>query len=461
MNIYILGICGVFMGGLAILARELGFHVSGADKNIYPPMSDQLQSAGINIDNEYSASIIAENDPDLVLIGNALSRGNPCVEYILNNNIPYKSGPEWLNEYVLKDKWVLAVAGTHGKTSTASMLAWILSEAGKHPGYLIGGAPMNLDSSAKLGSSEYFVIEADEYDTAFFDKRSKFLHYKPKTLILNNLEFDHADIFKDLNSIQLQFHHLVRIVPSTGRILLSDEPNLLEVIEKGCWSELSYMSKTKNKFPKWHIENQSEDRSSFKVNYKKNLSASTEVSQVKMTLIGEHNQANALSAIAAAHHIGISIGTSSIALSRFKGVKRRLEKLDTIKGINIFDDFAHHPSAISSTLSGLKSANKTGRILAVIESRSNTMKMGHHNSSLIDSLRNADFVWWYHPEGAGFSKMKDLFRGHKKIKLFSSTDSIVESLLDEAIEGDDIVIMSNGSFDSIHNKIIHEMENKY
>ena len=233
-------------------------------------------------------------------------------------------------------------------------------------------------------------------------KEVNFFTINLKTLILNNLEFDHADIFKDLNSIQLQFHHLVRIVPSTGRILLSDEPNLLEVIGKGCWSELSYMSKTKNKFPKWFIENQSEDRSSFKVNYKKNISASTEVSQVKMSLIGEHNQANALSAIAAAHHIGISIGTSSIALSRFKGVKRRLEKLDTIKGINIFDDFAHHPSAISSTLSGLKSANKKGRILAVIESRSNTMKMGYHNSSLIDSLRNADFVWWYHPEELAF-----------------------------------------------------------
>lgn len=458
MNIYILGVCGVFMGSLAILARELGFHVSGADENVYPPMSNQLKSAGIDIDSEYSTKKMIDRKPDLVIIGNALSRGNPCIEYILDNNILYQSGPAWLNEFVLKDRWVLAIAGTHGKTSTASMLAWILEETGKSPGYLIGGIPENFDFSAKLGTSKYFVIEADEYDTAFFDKRSKFLHYKPNTLILNNLEFDHADIFKDLRSIQEQFHHLVRIVPSSGKIFLPFEKNLLEVIEKGCWSHLSYLSKIKDNFPFWHIENQSDDMSSFKVFYKESNSAPPQTGEINWDLIGKHNQLNGLSAIAASHHVGININDSSKALNKFRGIKRRLEKLDTIRGVNIFDDFAHHPSAISSTLHGLRSANKNGRVLAIIESRSNTMKMGHHNSTLVDSLRDADFIWWYQPDGDGFSKMDKLFSEHKNITLSNSIDIIVQKLIEESSEGDDIVIMSNGSFDGIHQKIINKMK---
>ena len=459
MNIYILGICGVFMGSLAILARELGFHVSGADKNVYPPMSNQLKLADIDIDCEYSTKLMADRNPDLVIIGNALSRGNPCIEYILDNNIPYKSGPEWLNEFVLKDRWVLAVAGTHGKTSTASMLAWILEETGKSPGYLIGGIPQNFDFSAKLGSSEYFVIEADEYDTAFFDKRSKFIHYKPNTLILNNLEFDHADIFKDLRSIQKQFHHLVRIVPGKGKILLPLEKNLLEVIKKGCWSQLSYLSKSEDKFPSWFIENKSDDMSYFKVFCKESDSIPLQKSEVNWNLIGKHNQLNGLSAIAASHHIGVNINDSCKALSKFSGVKRRLEKLDTIRGINIFDDFAHHPSAISSTLHGLRSANKNGRIFAIIESRSNTMKMGFHNSNLVDSLSDADFVWWYQSDRDGFLKLDKLFSEYENISLTNSIDKIIQELIQEADEGDDIVIMSNGSFEGIHQKIIHKMKN--
>ncbi|MBL4761587.1 MAG: UDP-N-acetylmuramate:L-alanyl-gamma-D-glutamyl-meso-diaminopimelate ligase, partial [Gammaproteobacteria bacterium] len=352
MHIHILGICGTFMGSLALLARELGYRVTGVDQQVYPPMSSQLEASGIELFEGYDKHGLDALKPDAVIIGNALSRGNPAVEYVLESGLPYYSGPQWLAQHVLRGKTVLAVAGTHGKTTTASMLAWILECAGKKPGFLIGGVPENFSLSARLGVSEYFVIEADEYDSAFFDKRSKFVHYRPQVLLFNNLEFDHADIFDDLAAIQRQFHHVVRTVPASGCILMPDQKALHEVIEQGLWSQLEMLSGVASP---WCVTEQSADQGQFKVQLNTEQTTVIDSGVVSWELCGVHNIANAVAAIAAAHKIDVSVATSTKALGNFSNVKRRLQLLDEINGIRVYDDFAHHPSAIKTTLEGLAS----------------------------------------------------------------------------------------------------------
>ena len=383
MHIHILGICGTFMGGIALLARELGYSVSGSDSNVYPPMSTQLENAGIQLsqlDDPEQFNV----KPDLIVIGNALSRGNPAVEIVLNNSLDYISGPAFLAQYILKKRWVLAVAGTHGKTSTSSMLAWILEYAGLKPGFLIGGVPENFGMSARSGETPFFVVEADEYDIVFFDKRSKFVHYHPQTLILNNLEYDHADIFPDLDAIKRQFHHLVRTVPGNGLIVLPEsDKNVGDVISMGCWTPVQQFGESSN--CTWTIKLLSADASQFDVFVDKQHQGT-----VNWSLIGEHNLNNAVMAIAAARHAGVPTNQAIEALSSFQNVKRRMEIVVNTHGITVYDDFAHHPTAIASTLAGLR--NKVGeqRIIAILEPRSNTMRMGIHKDTLIPSLALAN-----------------------------------------------------------------------
>lgn len=460
MHIHILGICGTFMGSLALLAREAGHQVTGADQNVYPPMSLQLESAGIELQQGYQADYLASISPDVVIIGNAMSRGNPSVEYVLNEGLRYQSGPEWLAEHVLRDRWVLAVAGTHGKTSTASMLAWILSACGHDTGFLIGGVPANFGQSARLGSARpaepaYFVIEADEYDTAFFDKRSKFVHYHPRTLVLNNLEFDHADIFDDLAAIQKQFHHLVRTVAGNGRILLPEDAALQEVIEQGCWSELEYLGGEQSL---WQLEQHSNDQSAFTVRLRSG-EVHTE-GRVEWALCGKHNQANALSAIAAAAHIGIDVADAARALGEFKSVKRRLELIGDINGVYVYDDFAHHPSAIKTTLAGLRARYPDNRIIAIIEPRSNTMRMGNHLPLLPDAIREADDVFWFEAaaDQQGQTPLQQLFAGSDNACVYQDINQIVAAVSAQVAAGDQVVIMSNGGFGGIHGQLLASLE---
>jgi len=379
MHVHILGICGTFMGGIALLARELGYTVSGSDANVYPPMSTQLENAGITLSNLDDTAQF-EPSPDLVVIGNALSRGKPAVEWVLNNNLPYTSGPEFLANYLLKDRWVLAVSGTHGKTTTSSMLAWILEYAGLKPGFLIGGIPENFGMSARSGDAPFFVVEADEYDTAFFDKRSKFVHYRPRTLILNNLEYDHADIFPDLDAIKRQFHHLVRTVPGNGLIVAPKaDDNLEDVLKMGCWTPVEYLGETKGCH--WQIKNLSQDASQFDIHVDGELAGT-----VKWSLQGLHNVNNAVMAIGAARHAGVPVKHAIEAMSQFQNVKRRMEVIGTVNDITIYDDFAHHPTAIELTLGGLRNKVGNSRIVAILEPRSNTMRMGVHQDTLAASL---------------------------------------------------------------------------
>jgi UDP-N-acetylmuramate: L-alanyl-gamma-D-glutamyl-meso-diaminopimelate ligase len=387
MHIHILGICGTFMGGLAVLAREAGHRVTGCDANVYPPMSTQLQAQGIELIEGFGSEQLSLN-PDLFVIGNVVSRGNPLMEEILDRGLPYTSGPQWIGEHILNDKWVLAVAGTHGKTTTSSLLAWILEDAGYKPGFLIGGVPMNFGISARLpdtAHSPFFVIEADEYDTAFFDKRSKFVHYRPRTAILNNLEYDHADIFPDLNAIETQFHHLVRTVPRTGRLVVNGrEESLDRVLSRGCWSEVERFGGQGG----WSLVDLPDGR--FEVFFE---GASQGIAQWELT--GEHNRMNALAAIAAARHVGVPPAAAIDALSRFQSVKRRMEVRGEAAGVTVYDDFAHHPTAIATTVAGLRRKVGQARILAVLEPRSNTMKLGTMKSALPGSLEQADLVYGY------------------------------------------------------------------
>lgn len=434
------------MGSLALLARELGHRVSGVDAQIYPPMSDQLEQAGIHFYEGYEHHGIGDLKPDVVVIGNALSRGNPAVEYVLESGIPYNSGPQWLADHVLRGRRVLAVSGTHGKTTTASMLAWILESAGLQPGFLIGGVPENFGLSARLGGGECFVIEADEYDCAFFDKRSKFLHYRPDVLVINNLEFDHADIFDDLAAIQKQFHHLIRTVPASGTILLPDEPALRAVIEQGVWSHLEWLTGSQSD---WVVKLLAKDQSHFSLS----CSAREQSTEIQWSLCGEHNIANAKAAIAAARCVGLNVEQAADALQHFRNVKRRQELIANINGIYVYDDFAHHPSAIKITLAGLKAKFPAQRLLAVIEPRSNTMRMGVHNDVLVEALDNADSIWWYQaPSTAALSAT--IFDNNSKVTVAEKTDTIVEQLASVAAAGDVVVIMSNGGFEGIHQKII-------
>ncbi|MEH8992640.1 UDP-N-acetylmuramate:L-alanyl-gamma-D-glutamyl-meso-diaminopimelate ligase [Klebsiella quasipneumoniae subsp. quasipneumoniae] len=417
MRIHILGICGTFMGGLAMLARSLGHEVTGSDANVYPPMSTLLENQGIDLIQGYDPSQL-EPRPDLVIIGNAMTRGNPCVEAVLENNIPYMSGPQWLHDFVLRDRWVLAVAGTHGKTTTAGMATWILEACGYQPGFVIGGVPGNFDVSARLGDSPFFVIEADEYDCAFFDKRSKFVHYCPRTLILNNLEFDHADIFDDLKAIQKQFHHLVRIVPGKGKIILPENDiNLKQVMAMGCWSE--------------------------------------------QELVGEHNMHNGLMAIAAARHVGVLPADAANALGSFINARRRLELRGEANGVTVYDDFAHHPTAILATLQALRGkVGGTARILAVLEPRSNTMKMGVCKDDLAPSLGRADEVFLLQPQHIPWQVAEVAEACVQPAHWSADVDTLAEMVVKTAHPGDHILVMSNGGFGGIHQKLLDKLAQK-
>ena len=462
MHIHILGICGTFMGSLAVIARELGHKVTGSDQGVYPPMSTQLEAQGIALTEGYRPENL-EPKPDLVLIGNAMSRGNPEVEAVLNRRIDYMSGPEWLAREVLRHRWVMAVAGTHGKTTTTAMLLWILDQAGFDAGYLIGGVPQDFPVSARLGSSDFFVIEADEYDSAFFDKRSKFIHYRPNTLILNNLEFDHADIFENVEAIERQFHHLVRTVPSQGLIIRPAlDSHLDNALEMGCWSPVqdtaigSEISRTAD----WRAELLAEDGSRFMV-----IHHEQPVATLKWGLTGLHNVRNALSAIAAARHVGVTPDHAVAALCRFSGVKRRMELVGEIGGVRVYDDFAHHPTAIASTLEGLRNRVGDEPILAIIEPRSNTMKQGVHKQTLIPSAALADRVLWgnlsdmdWLPELVGSWQAEHGELDHHGVE--ASAEELIEKALEGLPETCHIVIMSNGGFGGIHRKLVAELEKR-
>ena len=440
------------MGGVALLAREAGFDVSGSDANVYPPMSTQLEAAGITLNAGYSPKHLVPA-PDVVVVGNALSRGNPAVEYMLDRGLHYTSGPQWLAQYVLRERWVLAVAGTHGKTTTGSMLAWILEYAGLNPGFLIGGVPGNFGASARLGDAPFFVVEADEYDTAFFDKRSKFVHYRPRTLVLNNLEFDHADIFSDLDAVQRQFHHLVRTVPSSGLIIsnAADE-NLAAVLERGCWTPVEAVSPDETGAD-WQGRRRGDDGSAFEV-----LLQGQGCGTVEWGQLGGHNIHNALSAIAAARHAGVPPAEAITALQGFKGVKRRMEVRGCIDGITVYDDFAHHPTAIATTLEGLRRHVGRDRILVVLEPRSNTMRMGVHRNTLAPSLRVADRIWLYEPEDLGWDLGGVAAQCAHPAASSDSIDDIVRAVATEAAPGDHILIMSNGAFGGIHEKLLEALQ---
>lgn len=439
------------MGGIAAIAKSLGHTVTGSDRNVYPPMSTQLEQLGITLSQGYDESQFSPA-PNMVIIGNAMARSNPAVEYVLNNNLPYTSGPQWLLDHLLKDRWVLAIAGTHGKTSTSSMLAWILESAGLQPGFLIGGVPENFGISARIGESPFFVIEADEYDSAFFDKRSKFVHYRPRTLVINNLEFDHADIFDDLDAIKKQFHHLVRTVPANGLIISpAADPNVESMLEMGCWSEQTFIGNAnKAQFKATKIRS---DCSEFLLTYK-NESQDETTAVLKWSLIGEHNMNNALMAIASAHHAGVPIKDAVAAMATFKNVKRRMEIKGVVNGVTVYDDFAHHPSAIRTTIEGLR--NKVGNqtIVAIVELRSNTMRMGVHKSQLSSAWENADLVHLLEPENLMWSLQDAVDNSKVEVVPHKSVQTIVESVAASAKPGTHILVMSNGGFDAIHQKLL-------
>jgi UDP-N-acetylmuramate: L-alanyl-gamma-D-glutamyl-meso-diaminopimelate ligase len=456
MHIHILGICGTFMGGLAVLAKEAGHRVTGCDANVYPPMSTQLEAQGIELIQGYGPEQVQLN-PDLYVIGNVVSRGNPLIEEIMNRGLPFVSGPQWIGDHILKDKWVLAVAGTHGKTTTTAMLTWILEDAGYAPGFLIGGVPMNFGVSARMQGDKdsiFFVIEADEYDTAFFDKRSKFVHYHAKTAILNNLEYDHADIFPDLGAIETQFHHLVRTVPGIGRVISNaDEPALQRVLKRGCWSEKeSFGGLGMQEGADWAMHEY--DDGSFDVIFGGDVAG-----HVEWQLTGKHNRANALAAIAAARHVGVPIAQAAKSLATFENVKRRMEVRGVVNNITVYDDFAHHPTAIATTVGGLRQkVGKSARILAVLEPRSNTMKLGAMKDALPGSLAEADLVFGFGSQQAlGWSLGDALAPLGQVASAYDDIDLLVSAIVKAAQPGDQIIVMSNGGFGGVHNKILEAL----
>lgn len=446
MHIHILGICGTFMGGVALLARAAGHRVSGCDANVYPPMSTQLEAAGIDLTEGYGAEQVGLN-PDIFLVGNAISRGNPLLEEILDRGLPYVSGPQWLAESVLKGKWVLAVAGTHGKTTTTSLLAWMLEFGGLNPGFLVGGVPANFGVSARWSESPFFVIEADEYDTAFCDKRSKFIHYRPRTAILNNLEFDHADIFGDLSAIETQFHHLVRTLPRTGLIIANAlEASLRRVLDRGSWTPVEWFGATDGW---WQRAGATSDE--FEVSWKSDLCGTA-----RLELPGEHNRMNALAAVAAARHAGVPPKHAIAALAEFRGVKRRMELRGTVRGIAVYDDFAHHPTAIAATVGALRRRIGSATLHAVLEPRSNTMKLGVMKDQLPASLAEADRVYC-HGANLGWDAGLALEPMGDKARVFDNIDAIVGAVKADAKAGDHVLIMSNGGFGGIHGKLLAEL----
>ncbi|WP_293007504.1 UDP-N-acetylmuramate:L-alanyl-gamma-D-glutamyl-meso-diaminopimelate ligase [Nitrosomonas sp.] len=461
MHIHILGICGTFMGGIAAIARESGHKVTGCDQNVYPPMSTQLESQGIELISGYSAEQI-QLQPDIFVIGNVITRGNPLMEEILNRNLPYISGPQWLSENILRHRWVLAVAGTHGKTTTSSMLAWILDYAGLNPGFLIGGIPENFGLSARIGSiplehtqdsesgsaeiSTFFVIEADEYDTAFFDKRSKFVHYHPRTAVLNNIEFDHADIFPDLSAIKRQFHHFVRIIPNNGLIVANrKDENIKQVLTQGCWTPVEEFG-TEASWNAQLLANNAMDIYCGRIHQ----------GRLHWDLLGEHNRMNALAALIAARHAGVPVETGITALSEFKNVKRRMEKCGTINGITIYDDFAHHPTAIQTTLNGLRTHIGQERIIVVLEPRSNTMKMGVWKDYLAHSLQEADHVFCFTRDSQWAKSALNTL--NERVDYCDDLNLLIKNIVAITKPGDHILIMSNGSFDGIHDKLLSVLQ---
>lgn len=451
-HIHILGICGTFMGGVAMIARELGYKVTGSDTNVYPPMSTFLESHGIEIIPNYDVAQL-QPAPDLVVIGNAMSRGNPCVEYVLDNQLNYTSGPQWLHDHLLKDKWVLAVSGTHGKTTTTGMLAWILDQNGIDTGFLIGGVAGNFGISARAGNSKFFVIEADEYDSAFFDKRSKFVHYTPKTLIINNLEFDHADIFDDLKAIQRQFHHLVRTMPQSGCILSAiEDKNVQDTLTMGSYSQLQFIGEQNE----WFAKPLNADCSQFEV-----FHLGDKKGEVHWSVIGKHNMHNALMAIAAAHHAGVGVEKACNALGSFINANRRLEVKGEVNGITVYDDFAHHPTAIEATIDALRGkVGQNQRILAVLEPRSNTMKMGVHKDEIAPSLHDAQMVFVYQPDIITWSVSEITNALSQPAYWSANIDDLVERVANEAKPSDHILVMSNGAFGGIHQKLLAKLADK-
>jgi UDP-N-acetylmuramate: L-alanyl-gamma-D-glutamyl-meso-diaminopimelate ligase len=472
MHIHILGICGTFMGGIAAIAKQSGYHVTGCDANVYPPMSTQLEAQGIKLIEGWGTEQL-DLKPDMFVIGNVVTRGNPLMEEILNRDLPYISGPQWLADNLLRDKWVIGVAGTHGKTTTSSMLAWILEYVGLNPGFLIGGVPQNFDISARITDSPFFVIEADEYDTAFFDKRSKFVHYHPRTLILNNLEFDHADIFADLDAIETQFHHLIRTVPSDGLIVSNArETSLQRVIQRGCWTPVESFGTPPHPSPDGTTNHSTKPASGQVAGYLPkgegvkgwSIDANDQVSlngegqgKLHWDLFGEHNNMNALAALAAAPHVGVPIAQGLAALAEFKNVKRRMEVCGTVNGITVYDDFAHHPTAISTTVAGLRHKVGTARILAVLEPRSNTMKLGMMKDALPDSLQAADLIFCYAGNldwdvAAALAPLGD------KVIVKHDLSELIAAIATAAKPDDQILVMSNGGFGGIHKKLLERLQ---
>ncbi len=453
-HVHILGICGTFMGGLALLARDSGYRVSGSDANVYPPMSTQLIESGIAVTDGYDANQL-QPTPDCVVVGNALSRGNAAIESMLNRHLHYTSGPEWLGQHILKDRWVLAVAGTHGKTSTASMLAWILEQAGLAPGFLIGGVPVNFGISARLGEGRYFVVEADEYDSAFFDKRSKFVHYRPDTLVINNLEYDHADIFADLAEIETQFHHLIRCIPGDGAIIRGEGDAIDRVLARGVWSAVSTVtaaSETTTAGWSWRSGPASEDV--FMI-----TTPDGKAYPLRWPLIGAHNAANATAAVAAAAQVGVDPADAVNALASFAGIKRRLELLGAPHNIAVFDDFAHHPTAIAATLSAMRAEQSSGKLIALVEPRSNTMRLGQYRAELGAAAQEADHVIWFEPPGLDWN-LSAALDAYERQEVMSDIDALLNRALALAHPGDKIVVMSNGGFQGLHTRLIATLEDK-
>jgi UDP-N-acetylmuramate: L-alanyl-gamma-D-glutamyl-meso-diaminopimelate ligase len=451
MHVHILGIGGTFMGGVAAIAQAAGFRVTGSDLNVYPPMSTQLAALGIDFIQGYGADQL-DPRPDVVVVGNALSRGSPVIEAMLDRGMPYTSGPQWLAEQVLRGRHVLAVAGTHGKTTTASMLAWILERAGLVPGFLIGGVPGNFPGSARLGQGPCFVIEADEYDTAFFDKRAKFVHYRPRTVILNNLEYDHADIYDDIASIRRQFNQLLRTVPAAGRLIVNgDDAELATTLTLGCWTPRETFGSAHGSDWSAHIAPGSAN-GRFEVRLRQQA-----VAEVEWPLLGAHNVMNALAAIAAANHAGVAPADAALALNEFRGVKRRMEVRGVVGQVTVYDDFAHHPTAIATTLAGLRERVGDSRILAVLEPRSNTMKLGVHRDELAPALAPADLTWFLNPPGLGWDLAAAVASMGKHARLAADVDALAKDLAAESRAGDHVLIMSNGGFGGLHEKLLAEL----
>jgi UDP-N-acetylmuramate: L-alanyl-gamma-D-glutamyl-meso-diaminopimelate ligase len=449
MHVHILGICGTFMGGIAALAQASGHRVSGSDKNVYPPMSTQLEQLGIVLHEGWDPAQL-EPRPDVVVVGNALSRGNPVVEAVLNSGIPYTSGPEWLARHVLHERWVLAVSGTHGKTTTSSILAWMLEYAGLKPGFLIGGIPGNFPVSARLGDAPFFVVEADEYDTAFFDKRAKFVHYRPRTAILNNLEYDHADIYPDMASLRKMFHQFVRTIPGDGRLVVNGaDPELAQTLAMGAWTPVERFGREGDA---WTVEALAPDWSEFEVR-----NGGAIVGRARWPLIGAHNAENALAAMLAARHAGVEPRVSLDSLAEFRNARRRMEVRGTVRGVTVYDDFAHHPTAIATTLDGLRRRVGAARILAVLEPRSATMKLGVHKDTLAGALAGADRTWFYAPPDLGWDVAAAVAPLGARASTLGDVDALAAAVAKEARDGDHVLVMSNGGFGGLHGKLLAEL----